>query len=52
MTLTKPVTNSDKVERTVRLLPNQLEPGIEASNDPLIMARVQAYVISFGRRAR
>ncbi len=52
MTLTKPVTDSAKVERTLRLLPNQLEPGIEVSNDPLIQARVQAYVISFGRRAR
>ena len=52
LVVTKPVSDNDKVQRALRLLPNKLEPGIEMSNDPLIMARVQAYLISMGRRAQ
>lgn len=52
LTVTKVSQDSEKAQEALRLLPNKLEPGIELSNDPLIMARVQAYVISFGRRAQ
>jgi catalase len=39
-----------KAQRDLRFLPNRLASGIEVSDDPLIDARVRAYVISFGRR--
>ncbi len=49
--LTRLVADEDKAQRALRLLPNHLTPGIEVSDDPLIDARVRAYLISFGRRA-
>lgn len=52
MTLTKLADDQTAASGRLRLLPNRLEPGIEVSDDPLITARVQAYVISFGRRAQ
>jgi catalase len=52
ITLTKAVADNMKAQHDLRFLPNQLSPGIEVSDDPLITARVQAYVISFGRRAQ
>ena len=52
VTLTKADANSAEVEKGLRYLPNRLTPGIEVSDDPLINARVQSYVISFGRRAQ
>jgi catalase len=52
LTLTKAAGDQKAAAAQLRLLPNRLEPGIEMSDDPLIMARVQAYVISFGRRAQ
>ena len=52
ITLTKVSQDSAKADATLRLLPNNLEPGIEMSDDPIIAARVQSYVISFGRRAQ
>ncbi len=52
LTVTRPAPDNAKAESALHLLPNRLEPGIELSDDPLIMARVQAYLISFGRRAQ
>ncbi len=52
VTLTKAVANSTEVEKHLQYLPTRLTPGIEPSDDPLINARVQSYVISFGRRAQ
>ncbi len=52
ITLTKAVTDNDKAQKVLHYLPNRLTPGIETSDDPLIDARVRAYVISFGRRAQ
>ena len=52
VTLTKAAVDSATAEKALRYLPNRLTPGIELSDDPLILARVQAYVISFGRRAQ
>jgi catalase len=50
ITLVRPAADNAKAQKDLRLLPNQLVPGIEVSDDPLIDARVRAYVISFGRR--
>ncbi len=52
ITLTKAAPDDAQAQKDLRLLPNRLEPGIEVSDDPLIDARVRAYVISFGRRAQ
>ncbi len=52
ITLTKAAADSKAAERTLHLLPNRLPAGIEVSDDPLITARVQSYVISFGRRTQ
>jgi catalase len=50
ITLTAAAPDQAKAQHDLRYLPNRLEPGIEVSDDPLIDARVRAYVISFGRR--
>ena len=52
VTLTSTAPDQDKASRDLRLLPSQLEPGIEVSDDPIINARVSSYVVSFGRRAQ
>jgi catalase len=52
ITLTQAATDNEKAQKELRFLPNRLQPGIETSDDPLIDARVRAYVISFGRRAQ
>ena len=52
ITLTRLAGDNGKAEGALRLLPNRLTPGIEISDDPLITSRVQAYLISFGRRAQ
>jgi catalase len=52
ITLTKPVADNDKAQRELGLLPNQLTPGIEPSDDPMIQSRVKAYVISYQRRSK
>jgi len=52
ITLTKAVPDNEKAQQALHYLPNRLQPGIEVSDDPLIDARVRAYVISFGRRAQ
>jgi catalase len=52
ITLTRAASDNVRAQRELRFLPNRLTPGIEVSDDPLIDARVRAYVISFGRRAQ
>jgi catalase len=52
VTLTSAAPDNVLAQKQLHYLPNQLEPGIELSDDPLINARVRAYVISFGRRAQ
>jgi catalase len=52
ITLTRSVSDNATAQKNLRFLPNRLQPGIEVSDDPLIDARVRAYLISFGRRAR
>ncbi len=51
ITLTTPAADNVAAQKSFHVLPNALTPGIEVSDDPLIDARVRAYVISFGRRA-
>ena len=51
ITLTKAAPDNDAAQKALRYLPNNLTPGIEVSDDPLIDARVRSYLISFGRRA-
>ena len=48
--ITKTAPDNAAAAQALRLLPNRVPAGIEVSDDPLISARVQAYVISFGRR--
>ncbi len=50
LTLSRMASDQDKAQHDLKFLPNHLTPGIEVSDDPLIDARVRAYVISFGRR--
>jgi catalase len=50
ITLTTAAADNEAAQKALRYLPNNLTPGIEVSDDPLIDARVRAYVISFGRR--
>jgi catalase len=51
ITITKAAPDNAAAQKALRYLPNRLTPGIEVSDDPLIDARVRAYLISFGRRA-
>jgi catalase len=51
-TITSAVPDNAAAQKAFHVLPNVLTPGIEVSDDPLIDARVRAYVISFGRRAQ
>jgi catalase len=50
LTVTKAVTNSAEVQKTLLFLPGQLTDGIEQSDDPLIDVRNAAYAVSFSRR--
>jgi catalase len=52
ITLIKAPADQAAAQKALRYLPNRLTPGIEVSDDPLIDARVRAYLISFGRRAQ
>ena len=52
LTLKKAVPDSAEAEKALLFMPNALTDGIEVSDDPLIDARVQAYAISFSRRAQ
>lgn len=51
ITLDKAVPDSAEAEKKLLYLPTNLVDGIEASDDPLISARTQAYGVSFGRRS-
>lgn len=50
LTLKSVLQDSATVEKTVMFNPLILPDGIEASQDPILLARLQAYAISFGRR--
>lgn len=50
ITLNKAVADSSDAEKKLLFLPTNLVDGVEASDDPLINARTQAYGVSFGRR--
>jgi catalase len=47
--ITKVVPDSDAAERALIFLPSQLPAGIKPA-DPMIQARSDAYIVSFGRR--
>jgi catalase len=51
LTLTKVVADSAAAEKALLFLPTNLTDGVEASDDPLIDVRSQAYAVSFGRRS-
>jgi catalase len=51
ITLTKVIVEPGAL-KTLGYLPENLTDGIEASGDPLIKARTQAYVVSYGRRTQ
>ena len=50
ITLTAVAEDSAEREKELLFLPTNLIDGIEPSDDPLIQARTDAYVVSFGRR--
>ncbi|MFG1374156.1 catalase family peroxidase [Xanthobacter oligotrophicus] len=52
LTVRKVADDSDKAQRELLFLPGQVTDGIEASDDPLIQARDEAYAVSFARRSR
>ena len=52
LTVAKAVPDGAEVEKGLLFMPNALTDGIEVSDDPLIEARVEAYAVSFGRRAQ
>ncbi len=52
LTLNRVVADSAAAEKQLLFMPNALTDGIEVSDDPLIDARVQAYAVSFSRRAQ
>lgn len=51
LTLDKVDPDSAAAAKKLLFLPTNLVDGIEASDDPLISARTQAYGVSFGRRS-
>lgn len=52
LTVRNVVADSDKAQKELLFLPGQVTDGIEASDDPLIQARDEAYAVSFARRSR
>jgi len=52
ITLTHAVADSAAAQKALLFLPGNLTDGIEASDDPLIDARNQAYAVSYGRRTQ
>ena len=52
ITLTKADANSLDAQKKLVFLPNNLQDGIEPSDDPLIDTRSEAYAISFSRRSQ
>ncbi len=51
ITLTRVAEDSAAREKELLFLPTNLIDGIEASDDPLIQARTDAYAVSFSRRS-
>jgi catalase len=52
LTIKNIVPDSLAAEKPLLFLPTNLTPGIEASDDPLIQLRAEAYAESFGRRSQ
>lgn len=52
ITLTATPADQAAASANLRLLPSNLLPGVEPSDDPMIDARVRSYVVSFGRRVQ
>ena len=52
ITITKAVPDSATAQKALLFLPGNVPDGIDASDDPLIDARNQAYAVSFGRRSQ
>lgn len=50
LTLTQMAANGDTFAKANMYNPLALTAGIEASNDPILLARPSAYAVSFGRR--
>lgn len=50
ITITKIVADNAAAQAKLFYLPSNLMPGIEPSADPLILARDQAYAVSYGKR--
>ena len=48
----RPALDTKKVENELLFLPTNLTSGIEASDDPIINTRTEAYAESFGRRTK
>jgi catalase len=48
--ITLTATEKDQVQKTLLYNPLLLAPGIEASADPILLARPPAYAVSFSRR--
>jgi len=51
LTIRAVAADSDAAQRELLFLPGQVTDGIEASDDPLIQARDEAYAVSFARRS-
>ncbi|HTO05907.1 MAG TPA: catalase family peroxidase [Myxococcota bacterium] len=51
LTLTKADPDSAEAQKKLLFLPTLLTDGIAPSDDPLILLRTQAYIISFARRS-
>ncbi len=52
ISINKVVPDSLAAEKPLLFLPTNLTPGIEASDDPLINVRTNAYAVSFSRRSQ
>jgi catalase len=50
LTLKTVIADSKSLEKTIMFNPLALTEGIEASADPILLARPTAYLVSFGRR--
>jgi len=50
LTLKTAIADSKALEKTIMFNPLALPAGIEASADPILLARPTAYLVSFGRR--
>jgi catalase len=50
LTLKTAIADSQALEKTIMFNPLALPAGIEASADPILIARPTAYLVSFGRR--